>query len=158
MHRATDPKRMAIEFAIAGAALALMGAYNIFRGWSTGSWKPVPGEITEAYLTEEEREDDDFDSSYAGTVTAYFRSRILYKYTVYGKEYEGHTLQRGLFRVPFRFFAQQQADAYQRGDPVTVYYLPRDPSQAVLKRGAPPSAFVQLVAGLAIVFVAFRVL
>src|ERR1051326_4665134 len=76
MHRATDPKRMAIEFAIAGAALALMGAYNIFRGWSTGSWKPVPGEITEAYLTEEEREDDDFDSSYAGTVTAYFRSRI----------------------------------------------------------------------------------
>jgi hypothetical protein len=154
MHR--SDRDVALELGILGAAFALIGAYNVFRGWSTAGWRPVPGEITEAYLSEEEREDD--DDNYATTVTSYFRSRILYKYAVHGKEYEGRTLQRGLLRVPFKFFAQQQADAYQRGDRVTVYYLPRDPSQAVLKRGAPPSAFILLAAGLAMVLVAYKVL
>lgn len=126
-----------------GASLALYGAYQAWRGLLTLGWLPAQGRVTEAFLSGEESEGD------GAAVTTYYRSGVLYTYFADGQAYEGDTLQCGAFPVPFKFFAQREVARYQAGQGVTVYYRPRDPSQAVLRRGAPASAFALLAAGIA---------
>lgn len=134
-----------------GGFFAACGAYQVWRGWSTQAWLPVQAEITEAFISE--TEDENEDEHGRTNPQSFFQSRILYKYSVRGKEYEGDTLQRGLFRIPLKFFAEQQVGAHQRGQRVMAYHSPRDPAQAVLKRGAPPSAFVMLAAGVVLILI-----
>lgn len=132
-----------------GGFFTLAGAYQVWRGWSTQAWTPVQGEITEAFISETEEEEADTNPNTVNPrMQSFYQSRILYKYSVRGKDYEGDTLQRGLFRIPVKFIAQWQAEAYERGQHVTAYVSPRDAAQAVLKRGAPVSAYVLLVAGI----------
>jgi hypothetical protein len=152
MHRSSS--NTAIEIFALGVFLAGAGAYQVWRGWATGNWRPTQGEILEAFMSEEEREPDDDD--YSDKPTVDYKSRIVYKYTVHGKEYESGTLQRGLFRVSMKYFAQRQIEGFRRGQRVTVYYMPSDPSHAVLKRGAPASAFVIFAAGVVFMLLGWR--
>jgi len=79
---------------------------------------------------------------------------VMYKYSVRGKEYEGDTLQRGIVRLPFRSIAQKRVEDYRRGQHVVVYYWPRDPGQAVLRRGPPVDAWLMLAGGVVMLVVA----
>jgi hypothetical protein len=139
-----------MEMAVLGGFFIVAGAYQVWRGWSTGNWKPAQGEITEAFMSEEEREDDD------GDISTVVKARVVYKYTVHGKEYESGTLQRGLFRVPLKYLAQKQVEGYRRGQRVTAYYMPSDPSHAVLKRGAPLSAFMMFAGGIILLLLGWK--
>ena len=99
-----------------GGFFTLAGAYQVWRGWSTQAWTPVQGEITEAFISETEEEEADTNPNTVNPrMQSFYQSRILYKYSVRGKDYEGDTLQRGLFRIPVKFIAQWQAEAYERG-------------------------------------------
>lgn len=151
-HRTFD--NPAIDAAILGAFFAAAGAYQVWRGWGTGNWRPTPGQVTEAFISEDERQPDDDDTSDKPSIA--YKARIMYTYTIKGTEYEGGTLQRGLFRIPIKYFAQQQIAGYRRGQRVTVYYCPSDPSHAVLKRGAPTSAYVMFAIGLILLLLGWK--
>ena len=143
-----------LGFAITGAFFVLSGGYQLWRGFGTSSWSAAQGEITDTFVyeTEEERHDD--DGSYDGRTQSFFVPRVMYKYVVRGKEHEGDTLQRGIPRVPFQAIAQKRVEDYRPGQRVTVYYLPRDPAQAVLRRGAPIDGWLMLAAGVVMLLAA----
>jgi hypothetical protein len=87
-----------------------------------------------------------------------FQSRVMYKYSVFGKEYECDRLQEGLFRIPVRFIAERRLEGYRVGQRVMVYVSPRDPAKAVLIRGAPIDAYLLFGAGLILLLVGWRIL
>jgi hypothetical protein len=144
---------VALMLAVAGGALTIVGAYRVWRGLDTRGWRPADGEVTGAVvsgpeqLTPEERD--------GLNLKGFYLPRVFYKYTVHGREYEGHVLQDGLFGLPFRSLADKQIAEYEPGQKVAVYVSPRDVRQAVLKRGAPAQAFVLLAGGIALLVLAF---
>ena len=143
-----------VEFAITGAFFVLAGAYQLWRGFGTGAWRGVQGEITETFVLEtEEEEQVDPDRPYHGWQSFYV-PRVMYKYSVRGKEYEGDTLQRGIPRLPWRAFAQKRVESYRNGQRVMVYHSPSDPAQAVLRRGPPIDAWLMLAGGVGLLVVA----
>jgi hypothetical protein len=144
----------ALGFATTGAFFALSGAYQLWRGFGTSGWSAAPGEITGGFVYETEEDRDDDDRPYDNRKQSFFVPRVMYKYVVRGKEHEGDTLQRGIPRLPFEALAQNRAEGYRPGQHVTVYYWPRDPSQAVLKRGAPIDGWVMLAAGVVMLLAA----
>ena len=152
-HRGTSFDNPEVDAVFIGALLAVTGIYHLWRGWGTGDWRPTSGLVTEVFMSEEERVDEDDDSAKPGV---FYKARIVYTYTVKGVEYEGGTLQRGLFRMGIRYFAQKQIEGYRRGQKVVAYYCPSDPSHAVLKRGAPTSAYVMSVSGLILLLLGWK--
>jgi hypothetical protein len=141
-------------FGLIGAFWIGAGLYQIWRGYGTSNWRPVPGEILDAYLSEEEQEDTDMDSRSYGQKQFFYKPGVTFRYSVRDKEYEGDLMQEGLFRFPWRSFAENQIAGYRSGQRVTVYVSPRDPSKAVLKRGPPPQAFMMFAAGIFTLIVA----
>ena len=131
-----------------GAFFTVSGLYQAWRGWSTSDWRAAQGEVTGIFMSETEEEDEDLESPRYGEKKLFFLPRVLYKYSVHGKEYEGCVIQEGLFRLPVRFLAERRIAEYRTGQRVTVYVSPRDPAKAVLVRGAPVSAFVMLATGV----------
>src|SRR5436190_13536378 len=91
-----------IEFAVTGAFFVLAGAYQLWRGFGTGAWPGVKGEITETFVLETEEERIDEDRPHDERWQSFYVPRVMYKYSVRGKEYEGDTLQRGIPRLPLR--------------------------------------------------------
>ena len=138
-----------LELGLVGLALSAIGAHNVWQGWTTGNWKPAPGEIIESAI-EEVTDERSLASSY--------KAGIRYTYTVRGKEYEGDTVKRGFFAQWPRFLAQRQVDRYEAGGKVTVYFLPGDPSQAVLERGVAPEAWIHLGSGLVVLYLAYSII
>jgi hypothetical protein len=144
----------ALGFATTGAFFVLSGAYQLWRGYGTAGWSAAPGEITGGFVYETEEERDVDDSIYHNRNQSFFVPRVAYKYLVRGKEYECDTLQRGIPRLPFEAIAQKRVEDYRPGQQVKVYYWPRDPSQAVLRRGAPIDGWLMLAAGAVILLAA----
>lgn len=143
-----------LTFGAIGVFWTGAGIYQLMRGNGTGDWRAAQGEVTAAFLSEEEQEDEDLDSTTYGQKKMFYKPGVLFKYSVRGKEYEGDRMQEGLFKFPFRYFAEQQISGYRPGQKVTVYVSPRDPSKAVLKRGPPIQAFIMLGAGIAALILA----
>jgi hypothetical protein len=139
-----------------GAFFILSGAYKIWRGTGTASWNPVQGEVTGNFLLETEEEREDEDQPMRTTWQSFYQPRVLYKYSVRGKEYECDCLQEGLFRMPFKFLAQKRVEDYRVGQKVTVYVSPRDAALAVLRRGAPIDAYVLLASGVIILLAGWK--
>jgi hypothetical protein len=154
MHRSnTDNALYAVTL---GAFLALSGAYKIWRGFGTANWKPVQGEITSNFLLETEEEQEDEDRPMSTTWQSFYQPRVMYTYSVRGKEYECDCLQEGLFRLPFKFLAQKRVEEYRAGQKVTVYVSPRNPAEAVLRRGPPIDAYLLLVSGVVLLLLGWR--
>ena len=145
---------LSLTFAVTGAFFVLAGAYQLWRGFGTGNWRGVQGEITETFVLETEEEHVDEDRDYDGRWQSFYAPRVMYKYSVRGKEYEGDTLQRGIPRLPWRAFAQKRVESYRNGQRVMVYHSPSDPAQAVLRRGPPIDAWLMLAGGVGLLVVA----
>ena len=139
-----------------GAFFALSGAYKIWRGFGTTGWKPVEGEIIAPYLYETEEEHQDEDEPTRTEWQSFYQPRVLYKYSVRGKEYECKCLQEGLFKLPFKQLAQQRVRDYREGQRVTVYVSPRNPAEAVLRRGPPIDAYVLFASGVILLLVGWK--
>jgi hypothetical protein len=143
-----------VEFAVTGAFFVLAGAYQLWRGFGTSAWRGVQGAITETFVFETEEETVDDDRPNDPRWQSFYVPRVMYKYSVRGKEYEGDTLQRGIPRLPLRFVAQKRVGSYRNGQRVMVYHSPTDPSQAVLKRGPAIDGWLMLAGGVALLVLA----
>jgi hypothetical protein len=154
--RNSSTQDFALFAAILGAFFALSGAYKIWRGFGTTGWNPVPGEITGNFVYETEEESEDEDQPMRTTWQSFYQPRVMYKYAAQGKEYESDCLQEGLFRLPFRQLAQKRVEDYRVGEAVMVYVSPRDPAQAVLRRGPPIDAYVLLASGVILLLLCWK--
>jgi len=154
MHRSnTDNGLYAVTL---GGFFALSGAYKIWRGFGTSNWKPVQGEITSNFLLETEEEQEDEDRPMSTTWQSFYQPRVMYTYPVRGKEYECDCLQEGLFRLPFKFLAQKRVEEYRAGQKVTVYVSPRNPAEAVLRRGPPIDAYLLFASGIILLLLGWK--
>ena len=141
---------------IVGATFALSGAYKVWRGFGTTGWRPVQGEITDTFLFETEEENEDDAQPMTTRWQSFYQPRVMYKYSVRGTEYECDCLQEGLFRLPFKQLAQKRVEDYRAGQQVTVYVSPRNPAQAVLKRGPPVDAYILLASGVIVLLLGWK--
>ncbi len=139
-----------------GAFFALSGAYKMWRGFGTTGWMPVQGKITGNFLFETEEEREDEDQPMRTTWHSFYQPRVMYTYSVRGKEHECGCLQEGLFRLPFKQLAQKRVEDYRVGQQVTVYVSPRNPAHAVLRCGAPIDAYVLLASGIIVLLLGWK--
>jgi hypothetical protein len=145
------------EGAIASIVLSIpflaWSIVEIYLGLETAGWRAVPGEVVESLVEEQTFMDDD-----PWTATTLFRTgwmaRVMYKYSVRGKEYVGDTINRRHMHSIFKLQAAWRASRYESGQEVTVYVSPRNPSLAVLARGACATDYAMLALGASLLMVA----
>jgi hypothetical protein len=157
VHKPATPQENAAFLAILGAIFVAAAVYKISRGFGTSRWSPTQGRVSDAFVSEDDVAEDDRGSLRHGQRKMFALPRVLYTYSVGGRQFEGDCLRQGQFRIPIRFLVKRQVAAYRPGQRVTVYVSPRDPSKAVLKRGPPIHAFVVLAFGLALWFFAYAI-
>jgi hypothetical protein len=68
---------------------------------------------------------------------------VLYEYEVEGEVFRAHTVS--YHGSIFRRGAQATLDRYRPGQPVVVYYHPRNPQRAVLEPGSSFGAFLRVL-------------
>jgi hypothetical protein len=111
-----------------GAVLICLGIFNIARDYSSSSWPSVEGRITSQQyrLIPQQRHRSQVNGQLA----------LSFEYAV-----ADHTYQCSRYSLWHEKYSdvKETADAFaakhQRGDPVTVYYNPARPEEAVLLRG-----------------------
>jgi len=132
------PRRSALQTPFAGVlALGLAGVIFVFgvavpwaQGAGTMRWEPVPCQILESEVVEEERREP--WGMGVREFTA-FEARIRYQYTYEGETHQNDTV--ALHASPSARnpeHAQALAAQYPEGAERTCYVNPADPSQSVL--------------------------
>jgi Protein of unknown function (DUF3592) len=115
--------------AVVSAAMALWELRKLSLGVASRAWPRVQGTVVDIRFDESTSSDLDGDEIYS--VSAH----MSYEYTVAGRR---HRSQRFTYR-PTRGLDQREAYAMlrglRRGQPVGVYYDPRDPGRAVVLPG-----------------------
>ncbi len=110
-------------------------------GNNTG-WPTTQGVVISASVDKEIRTRT--NSSGIRTQGTVYVPRIAYRYTVNDQEYTSTTIGYSTSEVRYGI----DSGEYAPGKPITVYYNPEDPSDAVLVTGFSGSVFVPCVLGL----------
>lgn len=100
-----------------GIIVYLRIAANAVKNWSS-----VPGKVTTSRVS--------YESSADKTNATPF---VVYVYEVDGKTYEENSISPGILTISN---AEKVVARYPRGSEVTVYYNPKNPSQAVLEKNS----------------------
>lgn len=134
-----------------GVLFALFGVYFIGLGNESGSWPDTQGTIESVTI----RTDTDMAGNAGLTVEERERRRryfpsITYRWEVDGQSYTGSRYQLGTTHEKYAEREQAVAAAakYRTDTTITVYYDPKDPSQAVLDKSASSALWVPLLLGL----------
>lgn len=126
-----------------GVFLIIFNQRNKKKAGASQSWPSAAGQITQAYVRQSTSTDTD------GDMSTYYYPHLEYTYTVMGQTYTG---KRVAFGAETGYGNDAQASAKlsrfpAAGSPVTVYYDPQNPAEAVLERRAGGTTFM-LVAGI----------
>ena len=141
-------------FAFALPAIALIGAVAGIIAFvrarrlagASAQWPSVAGAITNSTVIEEQIEDD--SNTEKSTIRMIYRYQLdlRYAYKVNKRDYVGTSATPG--RTPIygtREQAETAAGQYKPGSPVTVYYDPDRPGNAVLEPGSRQGSAAPLV-------------
>ncbi len=125
-----------------GLFLVIQGTRSRRKAGESLQWPSVSGVIVETQVREARNTDDD------GNIDVSYYPRVDYTYEVGGQTYRSHLIAFGAIK-PVKNAAQVQKglERYPMGGPVTVYYNPEKPSEAVLER-APAHTQALLVIGV----------
>jgi hypothetical protein len=104
---------------VAGAGLLLLGAYYIYRGIVSVGWPSAEGQIV-------------YSHTRAGR---HYETLLWYEYHVDGQRYLASNYRNGGNLTPFQSVAEAAAKRYAVGHKVTVYFNPRNPTDALLEPG-----------------------
>lgn len=115
-----------------GVFAVLVALVSWMRVRASRGWPSVGGRITESTLDVETR---------AGKSDTYM-PRIRYEYAVKGESYESSQLNFWGSMGGSRSVAERTTARYPAGAPVTVYYNPETPSDAVLDRAFSPLVLI----------------
>jgi uncharacterized protein DUF3592 len=116
------------------SGVGIYALYQVYRGRKqadeSASWQSTHGTVTGSSLGQSTNYSD------SGPTVSYFPI-VRYSYSVVGQPYTGERIAFGLGESSSRSAkAQKMLDGYPVGRPVTVYYDPANPAQAVLERRA----------------------
>ncbi len=106
------------------------------------NWPATQGQITNSHVSRSVDTDSD------GSTSTMYSAQVAYTYQVGGQAYSGHNIGFG-FNPSYSNQSKAQATAarYSVGSPVSVYYDPSNPSDAVLERQASGSN-VSMILGI----------
>lgn len=123
-------------FVVIGVGIFFLGLRDLRTAKASAAWPATQGSITRTRI----RVDDRGESSES------YHPEITYGYSVMGSNYEGSRTVIGATRgYNSRPKAQAFLEDYPVGKPVTVYYDPNKPGQAVLQAGTTRGAIGTLV-------------
>jgi len=116
-------------FAGIGGGLIFAAVKSKQKAAASQGWPSVPGVVSRTGVEASvQGVDDDSPPSYS--------PRVTYRYQVMGVEVENSRIAFGGVASGSRKKAEQFTAGYPVGTPVTVYYNPADPKDAVLERAA----------------------
>ena len=124
-----------------GLILILISALGFQKSWASTRWPSTTGQVIESCVNC--RSDGDVP-------LARYQAKIVYRYTVHGKEYTSSRIsfQSGINSAMTRSDdAEELVNQYPHGKAVTVFYHPQDPEYAVLQPGSTMKAYMPLVLG-----------
>lgn len=129
-------------FAAAGVFMIVSNLRARKKAEASQSWPTTQGQVTFTNVVEKTRTDSDGDTS-----TSY-EPVIKYSYVAAGQEYTSDKVSFG-FRQGYNSYgkAYRALGSYSAGVPVTVYYDPANPTDAVLERKV-GSKMLTLVLGI----------
>jgi hypothetical protein len=115
---------------------------------ASAGWPTVPGTITASTVIEEEIEDtSNNDKSLIRKIHRY-QVDLRYAYQVGKRDFVGTTGNWGWTGIyGLRELAESAASRYRQGQPVTVYYDPAQPGNAVLEPGDLQGSMAPLIFG-----------
>jgi hypothetical protein len=127
-------------FVVIGVALAGWAGRVVWRGWRARRWPAAPGQVIGF----------DFREGRGRRGRPYIgHLELRYRYAVGGAAFEGRRVGFGLeHETPSAALAP---DRVTLGTPLIVYYDPRDPGEAVLRRDVPAFEVVCALGGLVLV-------
>lgn len=149
---------ISVILGVVGLVVLVWGFLRMRQTARTKHWPTVKGTIRSSTVASREapamRQDssDDDDAPKPPPQTLY-RPQVEYTYTVDGQTYTGTELGRDVVEVSSRQHAQAHAARYVPRTPVTVFYDPNDPSQALLEPGVQASSWAIPGAGAACLIV-----
>jgi hypothetical protein len=126
-----------------GLTLFAVGAYQIDQGQRSTKWPTVNGVITVAELGKHIDRDTD-----RKTTSTTYSADISYDYWIDDVPYVNGNVHFGSMRSSDPSMARTILQRYPVGKPVTVYYNPARPQQAVLEPGVAGVAWVLPALGL----------
>jgi hypothetical protein len=125
---------------IAGPIMIWNSVGKLYTAMSSKRWPTVEGEIFDAQVLMS-----------SGRRSRSYQPHITFGYKVNGQDYTSTQLTHGdPESYSDQFKAATAAREYVPGAPVTVYYHPKDPKQAVLQTGATGSNWLFLIMGIAV--------
>ncbi|BCX89099.1 hypothetical protein MIN45_P1469 [Methylomarinovum tepidoasis] len=126
---------------VVGIAVAL--AIYVIRHYvvRSATWRKAPGRIVATRLDAAE---------HPRTGARLFGAHVSYEYQVGGRTYHGHRINPDYIYTNREAFHREILKRYQEGKQVTVYYNPKNPTEAYLELGI-PKVLLALMA-LAVVF------
>lgn len=99
-------------------------AHTAYLSKCSESWPKADGVVKESEVRSDE------DSGWTR-----FKAYVLYEFTVEGKKYTSSSINYDSMSRSERPAVEQLVKRYPKGQPVTVYYQPEDPSESVLEPG-----------------------
>lgn len=119
------------------------------------SWRSVPGKVVVSEVeTRRVRAPDSNRVDGGGTETRNF-ANVVYEYELFGKKLRHNRVSIG--EDAGNFGVEETLARYPVGTPVTVYYNPKKPREAVLEREAPKGMFGCLAWGVVILLAGYAV-
>ena len=126
-----------------GAGLLIWGQRSRRKAQASQSWPSISGEIVQAEVRTSTTHDDEGNVEYS-----YYPS-VTYAYSVEGKPYSSSQIAfGGTIGYNQRAKAEAKLNDYPVGKPVTVYYNPEKPSEAVLERQASGARWLSVIGGI----------
>jgi hypothetical protein len=111
-----------------GLFLLLVGFVQHHQALAMQTWTSAPGTVLSAEIYSYTQWKD-------GVQRRYYAPRVTYRYTVNGRQYEGDRLNlagESAWNRPG--LAERKLQKYPVDAPITVYYNPKAPAEAVLER------------------------
>lgn len=115
-------------FFLAGALLLFFTIRTRKKSSASMSWPSTKGTITSSTVRRNSATDEDGHTNYT------FSPIVEYDYSANGQAYKGKTIHYGITASPSMATAQKEADRFTPGMPVTVFFNPEKPNEAVLEK------------------------
>lgn len=139
-------------FALPGVAIlaAILSIASIARtrrlASASARWPTVPGTITTSSVIEEEIEDTSNDDKSIIRKIHRYQVDLRYAYQVGKRDFVGTARNWGWTGVyGLRELAEKATGQYRQGQPVTVYYDPEQPGNAVLEPASLQGSMAPLI-------------
>ena len=122
-------------FLVIGIAVLLTGVSSSQQAIGSSQWPTVPGAVTASWVDSYITTPTPTSNGSVGAGSTFYTPQIRYSYIVSNRTFAGSQVGFGDYSSTDSSHAEQVTARYPVEQPVTVYYDPKNPAQAVLEPG-----------------------